>query len=258
MNGASAHRPPQAFTAIPAVDLKGGRCVQLVGGRPDDERVSLPDPVAVAGRWRTAGFRVLHVVDLDAALGLGDNLDIVTRIAREVPGELQVGGGVRDEDRVKALLDAGVDRVIVGTRAVDDPTWVKELADRHPGRIAVAADIRDGMVLRRGWTEASPLHVQAFLETLAPLPLAGVLCTDVGREGRLEGIDREEVTRVIEGSHHPVWISGGVTTEAELRFLAEKGAAGAVLGMALYTGAMDPERVAAAFGAPMTSPTELP
>lgn len=250
MNGASAPRSSQAFTAIPAVDLKGGRCVQLVGGRPDDERVSLPDPVAVAGRWRSAGFRVLHVVDLDAALGLGDNLDIVTRIAREVPGELQVGGGVRDEDRVQALLDAGVDRVIVGTRAVDDPTWVKELADRHPGKIAVAADIRDGMVLRRGWTEASPLHVQAFIETLAPLPLAGVLCTDVGREGRLEGIDREEVTRVIKGSHHPVWISGGVTTEAELRFLAEKGAAGAVLGMALYTGAMDPDRVAAAFGAP--------
>ena len=250
MNGASADHPPQAFTAIPAVDLRGGRCVQLVGGRPDDERVSLPDPVAVAGRWRSAGFRVLHVVDLDAALGLGDNLDIVTRIAREVPGELQVGGGVRDEDRVQALLDAGVDRVIVGTRAVDDPTWVKELADRHPGKIAVAADIRDGMVLRRGWTEASPLHVQAFLETLAPLPLAGVLCTDVGREGRLEGIDREEVTRVIEGSQHPVWISGGVTTEAELRFLAEKGAAGAVLGMALYTGALDPDRVSAAFGAP--------
>jgi phosphoribosylformimino-5-aminoimidazole carboxamide ribotide isomerase len=240
----------QGFVAIPAVDLRGGRCVQLVGGRPEAERVSLPDPVAVARRWRSSGFQVLHVVDLDAALGQGDNLEIVTRIAREVPGELQVGGGVRDEARVEVLLDAGVHRVIVGTRAVDDPAWVAELADRHPGRIAVAADVRDGIVLRRGWTEASPLHVRDFLASLAPLPLAGILCTDVGREGRLEGIDRESVAEVIGSARHPVWISGGVTTEAELRFLAEEGAAGAVLGMALYTGTLDAERVAAAFGRP--------
>jgi phosphoribosylformimino-5-aminoimidazole carboxamide ribotide isomerase len=236
------------FTAIPAVDLKGGRCVQLVGGRPEDERVSLPDPVAVARGWREQGFRVLHVVDLDAALGSGDNLDLVGRIAREVPGELQVGGGVRDEARAEALIDVGVDRVIVGTRAVDDLDWLAALAERHPARIAVAADIRDGVVLRRGWTEASQLRIQDFLQTLASLPLAGVLCTDVGREGRLEGIDREGVSEVLAASAHPVWISGGVTTVAELAFLAEQGAAGAVLGMALYTGAMDAAEVARAYG----------
>jgi len=246
------------FTAIPAVDLKGGRCVQLVGGRPEDERISLPDPVAVARGWREQGFRVLHVVDLDAALGTkagtkgesGDNLDLVARIAREVPGELQVGGGVRDEARAEALIDVGVDRVIVGTRAVDDPEWLAALAERHPGRIAVAADIRDGVVLRRGWTEASQLRIQDFLHTLASLPLAGVLCTDVGREGRLEGIDREGVSEVLAESAHPVWISGGVTTVAELAFLAEQGAAGAVLGMALYTGALDAAEVARGYGAP--------
>jgi phosphoribosylformimino-5-aminoimidazole carboxamide ribotide isomerase len=242
----AAARPD--FAAVPAVDLKGGRCVQLVGGRPEEERVSLPDPVAVAKEWRAGGFRVLHVVDLDAALGSGSNLEFVRAIARDAPGELQVGGGVRDEARAAELLEAGADRVVVGTRAVDDPAWLAALADSHPGRIVVAADIRDGQVLRRGWTEGSGLEVLDFLGSLAELSLAGVLCTDVGREGRVEGIDREGVVRVLEGSAHPVWISGGVTTMDELRFLRVKGAAGAVLGMALYTGALDAAEVARAFG----------
>jgi phosphoribosylformimino-5-aminoimidazole carboxamide ribotide isomerase len=240
------------FTAIPAVDLKGGRCVQLVGGRPEDERVSLPDPVAVAKGWRERGFRTLHVVDLDAALGTGggtvDNLALVERIAAEAPGDLQVGGGVRSGERARALLAAGADRVIVGTRAVEDPVWLAELAGRHPRRIAVAADVRDGVVLSRGWKEASPLRILPFLESLEKLPLAGILCTDVGREGRLEGIDRDGVAEVIGTSPHPVWISGGVTTMGELRFLADQGAAGAVLGMALYTGALDAGRVVELFG----------
>ncbi|MEX0935909.1 MAG: 1-(5-phosphoribosyl)-5-[(5-phosphoribosylamino)methylideneamino] imidazole-4-carboxamide isomerase [Gemmatimonadota bacterium] len=234
--------------AIPAVDLREGRCVQLVGGRPEDERVSLPDPVAVAKRWRAAGFSALHVVDLDAALGRGDNLDMVARIAREAPGDLQVGGGIRHEERAEALLAEGVDRIIVGTRAVDDPDWLSQLATTHPGRVAVAADIRDGIVLRKGWTEGSGLEIETFLKTLAPLPLAGVLCTDVGREGRVEGIDRRGVEAVIMASPHPVWISGGVTTMDELRFLRDQNAAGAVLGMALYTGALNADQVAEEFG----------
>ncbi len=242
---AGSSRP---FAAVPAVDLKGGRCVQLVGGRPDDERVSLPDPVAVARGWRERGFGVLHVVDLDAALGSGSNLDLVRAIAREAPGELQVGGGVRDEALAAELLDAGVDRVVVGTRAIDDPDWLAALAGRHPGRIVVAADIRDGEVLRRGWTEGSGLRILEVLDALAELPLAGILCTDVGREGRVEGIDRSGVLEVLRGTAHPVWISGGVTTMDELRFLRSEGAAGAVLGMALYTGSLDAEAVAHAFG----------
>ena len=249
---AGAPEPTRAsapsFRAIPAVDLKGGRCVQLVGGRPEDERVSLPDPVAVARRWRETGFQVLHVVDLDAALGSGDNLALVERIAHEVPGELQVGGGVRDADRARALVDAGADRVIVGTRAVDDPRWLEALAKGLPGQIAVAADIRDGIVLRKGWTEASGLRVEDFVRDLAALPLAGILCTDVGREGRVQGIDREGVSAVLEASPHRVWISGGVTTLDELRWLADAGAAGAVLGMALYSEVLDPGQVAGAFG----------
>ncbi len=237
------------FRALPAVDLRAGRCVQLVGGDPHEERVSLPDPVAVAKRWREAGFAALHLVDLDAALGQGGNLDLITRIVRDAPGEVQAGGGVRDDDRATALLNAGVDRIIVGTQGIADPMWLGALADRHPGRVVVAADIRDGVVLRKGWTESTGLRVEPFLEGLAPLPLAGVLCTDVGREGRVEGIDREGVTRVLKASPHPVWISGGVTTLDELAFLRDGGAAGAVLGMALYTGVLDREQTAMEFGA---------
>jgi phosphoribosylformimino-5-aminoimidazole carboxamide ribotide isomerase len=238
----------RGFQAIPAVDLRGGRCVQWVGGRPEEERVSLPDPVAVARDWRGLGFRILHVVDLDAALGEGDNLGVIQEIARRAPGELQVGGGIRDVERAAQVLEAGADRIIVGTRAVDDPEWLAQLAGAYPGKVAVAADMKDGQVLRKGWTESAGLEVEAFLRTLAPLPLAGVLCTDVGREGRVQGIDRDQVARVLDGSFHPVWISGGVTTMEELRWLAEQGAAGAVLGMALYQGALDANQVAKEFG----------
>ncbi len=234
--------------AAPAVDLKGGRCVQLVGGRPEDERVSLPDPVAQAERWHEGGFGTLHVVDLDAALGSGDNLDVILRIARATPAEKQVGGGIRDDARAAALLEAGIERIVVGTRAVDEPDWLASLADRWPGRVMIALDTRDGRILRKGWTEDTGLELAGYLPGLADLPLAGVLATDVGREGRLEGIDRNEVGETIELSPHPVWASGGVTTMDELDFLDGAGAAGAVLGMALYTQTLDPGAVAARWG----------
>jgi phosphoribosylformimino-5-aminoimidazole carboxamide ribotide isomerase len=239
--------------AAPAVDLKGGRCVQLVGGRPEDERVSLPDPIAQAERWHACGFGTLHVVDLDAALGTGDNLPVVEEVVRATDADTQVGGGVRDDDRAYALLAAGADRVVVGTRALADPDWLAALAERHPGRVTIALDTRDGRILRKGWTEDSGLLMTSFLPTLAGLPLAGVLSTDVGREGRLEGIDRDWCARVVEASPHPVWISGGVTTVAELEFLDEAGATGVVLGMALYTDALDRTEVAARWGAPAES-----
>ena len=235
--------------AIPAVDLKGGRCVQLVGGRPEEERVSLPDPVAVATRWRAEGFEALHVVDLDAALGTGDNASVIEDIVRVTDAEVQVGGGVRSDDRAESLLRAGVRRVVVGTRALDDPEWFAMLAGRWPGRIVVALDTRDGRILRKGWTEETALLVEEYLPRLAPLPLAGVLSTDVGREGRLQGIDREACQRVIDVSPHPVCVSGGVTSTAELEFLAQAGAASVVLGMAIYTGTLDTKRVAARWGA---------
>lgn len=234
--------------AAPAVDLRGGRCVQLVGGRPEDERVSLPDPVAVAERWWGLGFATLHFVDLDAALRLGDNLPVLERLLAATPAETQVGGGVRDGARIDALLTAGADRVIVGTKAIDEPEWLAAEAERNPGRLMLALDTRNGRVLRKGWTEDTGIPVERFLGDIARLPLAGVLSTDVGREGRMEGIDRQAVARVIEACPHPAWISGGVTTTDELAFLGSRGAAGAVLGMALYTETLDPAAVAPRWG----------
>jgi phosphoribosylformimino-5-aminoimidazole carboxamide ribotide isomerase len=210
--------------------------------------VSLPDPVEMARHWRSLGFRSLHVVDLDAALDLGSNRGLISRIAQEVPGDLQVGGGIRDVDTASELVSEGADRVIVGTRAVDDPAWLETLAGRLPGKVIVAADVRNGRVLRRGWTEASDLAVSAFLETLASLPLAGILCTDVSREGRVEGIDRDGVEEILSVVDHPIWISGGITSLEELRYLREHEVTGAVMGMALYTGALNAERVAKEFG----------
>lgn len=235
--------------AAPAVDLKGGRCVQLVGGRPEDERVSLPDPLFVARRWWQRGFETLHLVDLDAALGSGDNLALLRRLLDATPAETQVGGGIRDDARADALVDAGADRIVVGTRALDDPEWLRGLAARHPGRVMVAADTREGRVLRKGWTESSELVLADFLSGVADVPLAGVLTTDVGREGRMEGIDRSAAGAAVEASPHPVWISGGVTTADELAWLEEAGAAGAVLGMALYTETLDADAVARRWGA---------
>jgi phosphoribosylformimino-5-aminoimidazole carboxamide ribotide isomerase len=234
--------------AAPAVDVKEGRCVQLVGGRPDAVAVSLPSPVAAAVRWYAAGFRTLHVVDLDAALGSGDNLAAILEVLAATDAETQVGGGVRDDARAQALLDGGADRIVVGTRALDDAAWLRALAGSYPGRVMVALDTRDGRILRRGWTEESALELSTYLPSLEPLPLAGILSTNVAREGRLAGIDREACREVIEASPHPVWASGGVTTVAELEYLERIGAAGAVLGMALYTDTLNAADVAARWG----------
>jgi phosphoribosylformimino-5-aminoimidazole carboxamide ribotide isomerase len=234
--------------AVPAVDLREGRCVQLVGGRPEEERVSLPDPAGQGRLWWEKGFGTLHIVDLDAALGLGNNRIIIGDVVRETKATVQVGGGVRDESDVEALIELGARRIIVGTRAIDDPEWLDAVSRKHPDHIMVAADIREGLVVRKGWTESTGIPVLELLERLETLPLAGILCTDVSREGRLEGIHFPGARSVIEGSRHPVWISGGVTTMDELDALDQAGAAGAVLGMALYTETLSPTQVARRFG----------
>ncbi|RMH12284.1 MAG: 1-(5-phosphoribosyl)-5-[(5-phosphoribosylamino)methylideneamino] imidazole-4-carboxamide isomerase [Gemmatimonadetes bacterium] len=234
--------------ALPAIDLRGGRCVQLVGGRPETERVSLPDPLAVADRWWATGFRELHVVDLDAALGRGTNRAVVAALLAQWPGRVQVGGGVRDERALAELLEAGAERVVVGTRAVEDPDWLAAAAAAYPGRLVVAADVREGRVVTRGWTEAIALDAETLFTRLAPLPLAGVLVTDVDREGRAGGIDREAATRLTGACPHPLIASGGVRDMDDLDALDQAGAHGVVLGMALYTDLLDATAVAARWG----------
>lgn len=234
--------------AVPAVDLREGRCVQLVGGRPEDERVSVADPVGQALSWWEMGFQTLHIVDLDAALRLGENREMIRKIVEASPATVQVGGGVREDNDVEGLLALGVQRVIIGTRAIDDPEWLAKLSETHPDRVMVAADIRDGIVVRKGWTEDTGIPILKLLEALDPLPLAGILCTDVSREGRMEGIDLPGAKAVVTGTRHPVWISGGITTMDELRALHSAGTAGTVLGMALYTGTIPPGDVAKEYG----------
>lgn len=225
-----------------AIDLKDGAAVQLVGGDPDDERVRLPDPTAVAERWLEAGFRHIHVVDLDAALGTGRNDEAVSAIATAVRDRavLQVGGGLRDAEAVARALGLGADRVIVGTRAVEDRGWVEAMAERHPGRLVVAADVRHGEIVSRGWTEGTGQDAVGFLAFLDELPLAAVLITDVGREGREEGVDARAFGELAASTRHPVLAAGGVAGRPDLDALARGGIAGAVLGMALYTGRLAP------------------
>ncbi len=235
--------------AIPAIDLRGGRVVQLVGGRPEAERVSLPDPAAVARSWTEHGFSMLHVVDLDAALGTGDNRSGIAAVIGAVDVPVQVGGGVRSDEAAEELLDAGAARVVVGTRAIEDQLWLQQLATRHTGRIVVAADVRDRTIVTHGWTESTALLASEFIATLTDLPLAGVLVTDVGREGRMEGADVVLFETLNDASAHPLLAAGGISESADLTALAGIGVHGAVLGMALYTGALDPSTTARSYRA---------
>jgi len=232
--------------AIPAVDLREGACVQLVGGEYDAERVRLADPVAVARRWRAEGFRTLHVVDLDAATGRGDNAVVVAAILA-VGGDVQVGGGVRDEGAIERLLAHGAARVVVGTRALEDGAWLAHVAARFPGRVVVAVDARDGRVVTHGWARTQDRDVADTVRSLAGLPLAGVLVTAVEREGRLAGPDLELAERAVLACAFPLHASGGIASAEDLRALGARGVAAAVLGMALYTGALDARAVAKEF-----------
>ena len=235
--------------AIPAVDLRGGFCVQLVGGNFADERVRLDDPTAVAREWVRAGFSRLHVVDLDAATARGTNMGVIRDILRESAVPVQVGGGIREQSQIEQLLDDGATWVIVGTRAVEDEHWRNEMALRFPGRLIVAADVRERRVVTGGWTQTSNHDVIDFVESLRGLPLGGVLVTAVHLEGRLEGTDLALMEATANASAWPVFASGGITSADELRALEHRGLAGAVLGLALYTGVLDAPRIAEEFGA---------
>jgi len=235
--------------AIPAIDLRAGACVQLVGGDYQAERVRLEDPLAVAREWIETGFTRLHVVDLDAATGRGSNADLIRDLLREASVPVQVGGGVRDEQRIEELLEAGAHAVIVGTRAIEDESWREEMAHRFPGRLIVAADVRERLVVTKGWADTTQRWVTDVVHELSVLPLAGVLVTAVHREGQLQGTDLPLMEDVAEASAWPVYASGGVTTLDDMHALAHRGLAGAVLGMALYTGVLDARHLAQEFGA---------
>ena len=239
--------------AIPAIDLRDGACVQLVGGDYAAERIRLEDPLSVARHWANCGFETLHVVDLDAATGRGHNQKIVRDLLEEDEVDVQVGGGVRDSDTTERLLEEGASRVIVGTRALEEPEWLAVIAERFPGVIVVAADVRERLIVTRGWSRQLTRDVLDVMDELNDLPLAAVLVTAVHREGSMSGADLFLIEDVAERSGHPLIAAGGIATINDLRQLEDRGVSAAVLGMALYTGAVDARQVADEFGRGLTS-----
>ena len=233
--------------AIPALDLRGGACVQLAAGSYDEEIIRIPDPVGVALAWRQYGFRHLHLVDLDAVAGRGNNAAEIQAILAATDVEVQVSGGIKSRESIHQFLADGAQRVVIGTRALEDPDWLLDMSTDFPGSIIVAADVRDRKVLSHGWTRVQPMLVLDLVEDLNGLPLAGVLVTAVHREEAMRGTDLPLMEDVADAAEFPVFASGGLGSIGDLRALADRGVAAAIIGMGLYSGAMDPWAVADEF-----------
>jgi phosphoribosylformimino-5-aminoimidazole carboxamide ribotide isomerase len=218
---------------IPAIDLRGGRAVRLTRGDPAAETAYDDDPVAVAERFQREGARRLHVVDLDAVLEQGSNADVVSAICRAVAIPVQVGGGVRSLEQVRAILDAGAQRAIVGTAATADPSTVGRAVEEYAEHVVVALDVRGGRVMARGWTEEGPMLEDA----VAALDEAGApryLVTAIARDGTLEGPDLRLYERVLRLTAAPVIASGGIRHADDVWALRDLGCEAAVAGKALY------------------------
>lgn len=227
---------------LPAIDLLGGKCVRLIQGRYDRVIHYEADPVAVAERFRAAGARWLHVIDLDGARdGRLGNLDPLRRIIAATGLWVQFGGGVRDEAAIAAALAAGAERVIVGTRALEDWDWFRAVvhAPASAGRIALGLDARLGVLAVRGWTRDTERSAIEVAEAVAGWPLATIVYTDIGRDGLLLGPNVRAIELLRDRSPVPVIASGGVSDLDDVRRLAAIGVAGIVIGRAIYEGALD-------------------
>ncbi len=226
---------------IPAIDLRAGQLVRLEQGDYGRETIFDTDPVSVAGRLCGQGATRLHVVDLDAARdGESSNSPLIQRILTEAsPVPVQVGGGIRTSERVDTLLGMGADRVIMGTAALEQPRLLARISERHPQRVILGLDARGGRVAVRGWLETSELTSEELLKRFADLPLAGVLHTDIERDGMMGGPNLEGTVELARSSSLPFIAAGGVSSVEDLVGLAQTGViAAAVLGKALYSGAV--------------------
>lgn len=231
---------------LPAIDIRGGRCVRLVQGDYERETVFDADPIAPAQRWIDEGAEMLHVIDLDGARdGRAVNAEIVERIAA-LGTPVQVGGGIRNLDTVRRYIDAGVERVIVGTAAITDLDFLHEAVALTPRGLVVSVDARAGKVAIHGWTVASELPAVALIPQLEQLGVRRFIYTDIASDGMLGGHDEAEFGRVADVARAPVIAAGGIAHTMQIRRLAASGAAGVVLGRALYDGRL---RLADAFEA---------
>ncbi|AXR80395.1 1-(5-phosphoribosyl)-5-[(5-phosphoribosylamino)methylideneamino]imidazole-4-carboxamide isomerase [Natrarchaeobaculum sulfurireducens] len=234
------------FEVIPAVDLQDGEVVQLVQGERGTEK-TYGDPVEAAERWIDAGADSLHLVDLDGAFeGERQNAEAIDAVLETVDVPTQLGGGIRTAEDAVGLLERGLDRVILGTAAVENPEIVAEISDTHPDSVVVSLDAKDGEVVVEGWTEGAGMTPVEAAERYDDLGAAAILFTNVDVEGRLEGVATDPVRDLVEATDVPVIASGGVATLEDVRALEAAGAGAVVVGSALYEGAFTLEEAQAA------------
>jgi phosphoribosylformimino-5-aminoimidazole carboxamide ribotide isomerase len=229
---------------IPAIDLKEGQCVRLKQGRMEDETVFSRDPVAMADRWIKAGARRIHIVDLNGAFaGKPVNAKVIHNIVEAYPNiPIQVGGGIRDEETIRAYLDIGIEYVIIGTKAVQSPDFVAEMCQKMPGHIIVGLDARDGKVATDGWSSVSDHNVIDMAQCFEQYGVEAIIFTDIRRDGMLQGVNVDSTIKLAQSIKIPVIAAGGVTTIDDIQALcdvADKGIMGAITGRAIYEGTLD-------------------
>jgi phosphoribosylformimino-5-aminoimidazole carboxamide ribotide isomerase len=225
---------------IPAIDIRQGRCVRLYQGDYEQETVFSDDPVEVALQWQSLGIPRLHIVDLDGALsGEVYNLDIITEIASAVLVPTQLGGGIRSLKTIEQLLKAGIERVILGTAAVEDPTLIKQACQRFNDSIIVGIDARDGYISTHGWRKDTELRAIELAQSMVKLGVRRFIYTDINRDGTLTEPNFSATAELINAVRAPIIASGGVSSLNHLRMLRALGAEGAIVGKALYTGDID-------------------
>ena len=227
---------------IPAIDMRGGRVVRLRQGDFARETAYADDPVAVAQDWERRGARWIHVVDLDGAkAGEPRHLDVVARMAGAVRARIEMGGGFRTGDHLARAFAGGVARIVLGTAAIREPRLLEDAAARHPGQVALGIDVRDGAVAIAGWQEGTEVKATDLARRFAPLPLAAVIYTDIGRDGMLAGPNTAGLAEMARAAGHPVIASGGVSSLEDIRAvraLENEGVAGVIVGRALYEGTL--------------------
>jgi phosphoribosylformimino-5-aminoimidazole carboxamide ribotide isomerase len=229
---------------IPAIDIKDGKCVRLRQGDMNDTTIFADDPVAAARRWVEAGAQRLHIVDLDGAVaGEPVNADLVHRIVEEYPElPIQIGGGVRDEDTVEAYLNAGVQYVILGTKAVNEPHFVSDLCVEFPRHIIVGLDAKEGKLAVEGWSKLSKHDLVDLAQHFENDGVEAILYTDISRDGMLSGINLEATRELAESIRIPVIAAGGLTSLDDLKAVCEigdSGVVGVVAGRSIYEGTLD-------------------
>ncbi|MCK4492745.1 MAG: 1-(5-phosphoribosyl)-5-[(5-phosphoribosylamino)methylideneamino]imidazole-4-carboxamide isomerase [Methylococcales bacterium] len=229
---------------IPAIDLKDGKCVRLRQGRMDDNTIFSEDPVAVAGRWVKAGAKRLHLVDLDGAFaGKPKNADIIHQIVETYPDvPVQIGGGIRDEETIQGYLNAGVQYVIIGTKAVSAPHFVRDIGVEFPGHIIIGLDAKEGKVAIDGWSKLSHHDVIDLAQQFESNGVEAIIYTDIARDGMMQGVNIEATLNLARAINIPVIASGGITNMDDVHALgkvSDEGIIGAITGRAIYEGTLD-------------------